>query len=206
MVRRKYKIRLTLLAILLVLSLTVEFDYQLWKIDNRQTDLAITESGCVEIIYSDDKSFNLVNPEATKDSDGPRTIPKTISISNNCSDIKTINVTMDVLNTSSIESNKVKVYINGEYLGEIETSIKPYNNLLIGTAFLRADRAIIGQISSIKIWNKNLEADDIQNINMELEKTNIQKEYLFKEISLNCIENIEEVGTFVGDNYSFILK
>ena len=118
MVRRKYKIRLTLLAILLVLSLTVEFDYQLWKIDNRQTDLAITESGCVEIIYSDDKSFNLVNPEATKDSDGPRTIPKTISISNNCSDIKTINVTMDVLNTSSIESNKVKVYINGEELPE----------------------------------------------------------------------------------------
>ena len=59
MVRRKYKIRLTVLAILLVLSLTVEFDYQLWKIDNRQTDLAITESGCVEIIYSDDKSFNL---------------------------------------------------------------------------------------------------------------------------------------------------
>lgn len=114
MVRRKYKIRLTVLAILLVLSLTVEFDYQLWKIDNRQTDLAITESGCVEIIYSDDKSFNLVNPEATKDSDGPRTIPKTISISNNCSDIKTINVTMDVLNTSSIESNKVKVYINGD--------------------------------------------------------------------------------------------
>ena len=50
MVRRKYKIRLTLLAILLVLSLTVEFDYQLWKIDNRQTDVDITESGCVEII------------------------------------------------------------------------------------------------------------------------------------------------------------
>ena len=106
----------------------------------------------------------------------------------------------------SYKDNRLKVYINGEYLGEIETSIKPYNNLLIGTAFLRADRAIIGQISSIKIWNKNLEADDIQNINMELEKTNIQKEYLFKEISLNCIENIEEVGTFVGDNYSFILK
>ena len=104
------------------------------------------------------------------------------------------------------KDNKFKIYINKEYIGEKETSIEPYSNLLIGTAYSLDDRAIIGQISSIKIWKKQLENEDIQNMDMEQEKTNIQKENIYQEINLNSLENINKIGTFAGDNYTFILK
>lgn len=112
--KRKYVIRLTVLATLIVLDFILQLSYELWKIETKSSELAITESGCVEIIYSDDKTFNLINPISVKDVDGIRTIPKSISINNKCADIKTISVTFDILANSNLDSSKIKVLINGD--------------------------------------------------------------------------------------------
>ena len=107
-----YKKRLIILAIILVLLGTISVFYSLWKIDN--SNIMANTTSCVDIIYSDELTYNLVNPEALKDSDGKGSSVRSISITNKCSNIKTIQLYLDVLSTTTINSNKVKTYINGD--------------------------------------------------------------------------------------------
>ena len=108
-----YKKRLIILAIILVLLGTISVFYSLWKIDNN--NIMANTTSCVDIIYSDELTYNLVNPEAQKDIDGKGSSARSISITNKCSNIKTIQVYLNVLNTTTINSNKVKTYINGDF-------------------------------------------------------------------------------------------
>ena len=108
-----YKKRLIILAIILVLLGTITVFYSLWKIDN--SNIMANTTSCVDIIYSDELTYNLVNPEAQKDIDGKGSSARSISITNKCSNIKTIQVYLNVLNTTTINSNKVKTYINGDF-------------------------------------------------------------------------------------------
>lgn len=108
-----YKKRLIILAIILVLLGTISVFYSLWKIDN--SNIMANTTSCVDIIYSDELTYNLVNPEAQKDIDGKGSSARSISITNKCSNIKTIQVYLNVLNTTTINSNKVKTYINGDF-------------------------------------------------------------------------------------------
>ncbi len=107
-----YKERLTILTIILVILGVTAIFYYLWKIDNDNT--IASAASCVDIIYSDELTYNLVNPESLKDTDGKGSSARSISITNKCSNIKTIQVYLDVLNTSTINSNKIKTYINGD--------------------------------------------------------------------------------------------
>ena len=110
--REDYKKRLTILTIILIILGIILVFYYLWKIDNNT--LAANTASCVDIIYSDELNYNLVNPESLRDSDGKGASARSISITNKCSDIKTIQLYLDVLNTSTINSNKIKTYINGD--------------------------------------------------------------------------------------------
>ena len=107
-----YKKRLIILAIILVLLGTISVFYSLWKIDN--SNIMENTTSCVDIIYSDELTYNLVNPEALKDSDGKGSSVRSISITNKCSNIKTIQLYLDVLNTTTINSTKVTTYLNGD--------------------------------------------------------------------------------------------
>ena len=108
-----YKKRLIILAIILILLGTISVFYSLWKIDN--SNIMANTTSCVDIIYSDELTYNLVNPEAQKDIDGKGSSARSISITNKCSNIKTIQVYLNVLNNTTINSNKVKTYINGDF-------------------------------------------------------------------------------------------
>ena len=55
-----YKKRLIILAIILVLLGTISVFYSLWKIDN--SNIMANTTSCVDIIYSDELTYNLVNP------------------------------------------------------------------------------------------------------------------------------------------------
>ncbi len=107
-----YKKRLTILTIILGILISILIFYYIWKIDNNSK--IDNNTSCVDIIYSDELTYNLVNPEAEKDIDGKGSSARSISITNKCSNIKTIQVYLNVLNTSTINSNKVKTYINGD--------------------------------------------------------------------------------------------
>ena len=110
--QNKYKKKLFFLGIIITfLGLTI-MTYYLWKIENKSD--ATTDNSCVSIIYSDEQNIDLINQESKKDIDGKNTQARSISISNKCDVIKTIQVYLNVLDTSTLSSNKIKAYINGD--------------------------------------------------------------------------------------------
>ena len=114
LVNGKYRKVLILIILLLGFTLSLQLSYSFWQIESKDTNLGVVEDECINIIYSDDLDFNLIKPQAIKDDDGPRTTPKSIAITNNCSTSKTVEVGLNVLKTSSLDSDKIKVYINGD--------------------------------------------------------------------------------------------
>ena len=119
-VKGTYRRVLIFLLVLITFTLSLQLSYSFWKIESKDNNLGILEDDCVSIIYSDDLEFNLIKPQAIKDDDGPRTNPKSIAITNNCSTIKTIEVGLNVLSTSTLSSDKIKIYINGDVTHQID--------------------------------------------------------------------------------------
>jgi len=106
----KYRNNLIIFGIILVILLCISFSYSFWKIDNSEDK----DNSCVSIIYSDSLDYNLTNPVSLSDSDGKSSLAKSISITNNCSDKKTIKILANIKDTSNISTSKIKVYINGD--------------------------------------------------------------------------------------------
>jgi hypothetical protein len=115
MMKRKYIILLIIIGFLLLCNLLLATSYYLWTLVDQNNNVAINDETCVKIIYSDEQSYNLVNPKALADDDGVISTPRTITITNNCSSEENVELHLDVLNTSTIDENKIKVYVNGEY-------------------------------------------------------------------------------------------
>lgn len=102
-------------------------------------------------------------------------------------------------------NTNLKFYVNGELKTEVtNNALTPYGNLLLGSGFTLVDRAMIGQISSFKLWTQELTKEEVEKIVMLEEKTKIQSSSIMKELILDSISDVEKVGTLVGSNYEFI--
>lgn len=110
--QNKYKKNLIILSVGLIFLSAIMTTYFLWKIENKP-DIAMDNS-CVNIIYSDEQTFDFLNPDNQKDSDGKNSQARSISITNSCENIKTIQVYLNILDTSTLTANKLKAYINGD--------------------------------------------------------------------------------------------
>ena len=99
-----------------------------------------------------------------------------------------------------------QVYINKSIVGEEKTEQIPYNNFLIGNAYIPTDRAMKGSIASIKIWNIDISKEEVENLDMLEEHTPIQSTYIYKELLLDNQQNMEKEGNFVGENYQYKLQ
>lgn len=109
--KKTYKNLITVLGIFIAILFLITISYFLWKIEKNDN---LSGNDCVDVIYSDEKNINLLNPEALKDSDGKGVMARSISIINNCPVVKTIELDLNILNSSTIASNKIKAYVNGD--------------------------------------------------------------------------------------------
>lgn len=101
------------------------------------------------------------------------------------------------------KNGTIKVYFDDQLIETKDNmTLIPYGNVLIGTGFLNEDRTMQGAIRLVKIWKKELSQEDINQINYDEKNTNIQKNYILKEINFNINEEI--VGTVVGINYDLV--
>ena len=83
--KKKYKVMLFVIGLLIISMSMLGFHYGLYKMSSANEYLAVKTSGCLDIIYSDDEIISLVNPKSISDEDGMTSIPRTITIGNNCS-------------------------------------------------------------------------------------------------------------------------
>ena len=113
--QKKYLFSLIVIGFLLLGNFALAVTYSLWKITDYDNSIAINNEGCVKIIYSDSDNFNLVNPKGLADEDGVISTPRSITISNNCTNKQNIELHLDVLDSTTIDDNKIKLYVNGEF-------------------------------------------------------------------------------------------
>ena len=125
--KKTYKNLITVLGIFIAILFLITISYFLWKIEKNDN---LSGNDCVDVIYSDEKNINLLNPEALKDSDGKGVMARSISIINNCPVVKTIELDLNILNSSTIASNKIKAYVNGDITLEptLLTNLKELKN------------------------------------------------------------------------------
>ena len=126
----KYKIIISLIVFLFILTGGILFHYGLWSMAQKNDYLAMKTSGCINIIYSDNDNILMVNPKNLSDDDGLSYIPYTITLTNSCDSIKSLSVYLDVYDDSTISDNKIKVNINGD--SSLNTSLLTDNTKIKG--------------------------------------------------------------------------
>ena len=109
----------------------------------------------------------------------------------------------DFVVTYNQSLKQLKIYFNGELKGAFGTNCLPYEGFNIGTSFLLSDRQMIGQMSCLKIWDKELSDEEVLQIDLLEEDINVRKEDSYCNINLKSEDEIKEIGTFVGTGYSF---
>lgn len=112
----------------------------------------------------------------------------------------------DLVKAYNKTTREIKIYIDGELKGtrnNIDTF--PYSGFNIGTSFLVKgyDRQMIGQMTSLKIWDKELTAEEVDNIDLFKEDVEVRKEDIYANINLKSEAEINKIGTFIGTGHSF---
>ena len=175
--------------------------------------IAVNDSKCINVIYSDDMDLLFVNPRTMSDEDGMANIPKTMTIINKCSTDEKVSLYMDLYDDSTIKDSKMKVSVNGDY--NIEPMYLSDTSKVIGNSDV---------LNTYKIANIAVNKNETKRINLRLwldenivitPNTNRfhSKYYIYsdKEIAINNISetilhnsknNLKEIDSnyyFTGD-------
>ena len=105
------KKRVTYLLILGIL-LVVGTSFAYWMLNFTQTNSNIISSACFSISYTDQDDINLERAYPILDSEGATLTPYQFTITNNCATYGSYQVNLEVLNTTTLNSNFVKAMFN----------------------------------------------------------------------------------------------
>lgn len=201
--KNKYICSLVTIGMLLVLSFVLAIMYGIWLSKENKDDIDINVSGCINIIYSDDKKINMNNPKPQSDNDGMISTPMTITMTNNCKTKESVELDLDVLEKSSIDDGKIHIYVNGEYeLGPVLLNTLRYSKGEDNVAKTYQVIAFEMNPNDTKRINLRLWVDE--NVaNLEEKSSFVAKYYIqsgeknikpmFKETLLNKYQVIENI-------------
>ena len=103
-----YRITLLVISLLLVISITIGTSYSLWKKVEVQKEQNIVESSCFSIEFSESSNINLKNAMPISDASGLKKTPYTFTIKNTCNADTKIKISLNVLNSSTMDSSIIK--------------------------------------------------------------------------------------------------
>ncbi len=153
----KYKLSLYILSVFIVLGMLMVANYGIYKKSLSSKYIALTNTNCINVIYSDDQELLLVSPRAMSDDEGLANIPKTMTIINKCSSNEKVTLYMDAYNDSTIKDSKLKINVNGDF------SVNP--------SFLSSTSKILGNEDvtyTYKILNMDINKNETKRINLRL--------------------------------------
>ena len=108
-----YKISLISIALFLVLSLMISFSYGVW-LSNQNTEQTMSfASNCLRVIINND-TISLNKPLSISDDDGYGSSAYPFTVENICNSEEDVELRIDTLEGSTIENNKLKIYVNGD--------------------------------------------------------------------------------------------
>ena len=208
------KVELCITGVLLFITISLASVYGIWMTRTKNDDVDIIDNGCVKIIYSDEKTIEMLNPKSLKDEDGMVSNPNTITINNNCAASQVIELHLDILDKSTIQPEKIKVSVNGEisieptYVSNLKYTDKdntrtykifkivldPHSNKRINLRFWLDENATITE-------DKNLFAAKYYVVSGNLVIKPTLQEKLSNITNLETINNIKYFKGNVDNNY-----
>ena len=153
----KYKITLCIITFLLILGGLAMANYGIYMKSKSKDYIALNDSKCINVIYSDDLDLLFVNPRTMSDEDGMTNIPRTMTIINRCSTNEKVSLYLDLYEDSTIKDTKMKVNISGDY------TLEP--------TFLSSASKVIGNsdvLNTYKLANIDINKNETKRINLRL--------------------------------------
>lgn len=157
--KKGYAISLTAILLLLTISLSLSASYGLWKITSNEEALAVDTSGCFEVLYSDGKGVIKQNFIPMSNAEGKGTSPYTFAIENTCDTEKTVEIRLNLLTESTLETRGLTIYMAGDIeleptlYGELKNSRSTMDAVssskIIGTISVPAKGTVR---SNLKLW------------------------------------------------------
>ncbi len=149
----RYKISLILIGLMLVGCLYITQSYALWIMTSEQKENNEIEVGCFSIEYTEESaSINLNNTYPVSDSIGLNGTPYTFKIKNTCTVNNNYLLTLNVINTSSLDESKIKyaLYKSSEEKPSVGSKLSRINNNLenLGVANLKTSYVLDNGILS----------------------------------------------------------
>lgn len=111
--------------------------YAAWRLTLSQTTANTLNTSCFDITFEEENAILLQNTFPMHDEDGKKLIPYSFTIKSNCESYATYQVQLEIINTSTLRDEYLKIMINDKNPGIL-------NTLQLGEKTLNeADRAYI---------------------------------------------------------------
>ena len=102
---KKKVVLLCLFGILLLIGTS----YAIWQLNFTQESSNVLSVACFSVTYSEQDNISLLNTYPMLDSEGSTLTPYQVTIKNNCNEYGAYQVNLEVLNTTTLDSGKVKI-------------------------------------------------------------------------------------------------
>lgn len=200
--KKKYKLTLVVIGIMLLFTLTISTGYGLWLSTNKNSEKSSTTLNCFKVYFSNKEIIEMKNIDSVVNEEGMESSPYTLTITNICETTKELQVRLNVLKDSTIDTKALTIYA----AGHIEKDITLYNNLsnvktidnnvsqskLIGLIKIEPNETVR---TNIKMWfdekkSPNIEKTDIFRAKFELIDTESSIKATFAETILNNVPNV----------------
>ena len=163
-------ITLTIIGVLLAMSVLIGVSYSLWRITLTQETANTLTTSCFDVTFTEDNNISLQNAYPLYDEDGKKLTPYTFTIQNNCEAYATYNIQLEVLSSSRLASEHLKIQINEEepvILNTLETGEVTLSEAdeayILGTGTLNLSE---GKTYTLRVWldeDVTLETEGVQN-------------------------------------------
>ena len=107
---KKKALYISIIGVLLLIGVS----YAIWQLNFTQESSNVVSAACFNITYTDQDNINLENTYPMLDSEGSSLTPYQFTITNNCSEYASYQVNLEVLNTTTINSEFVKIKFGEE--------------------------------------------------------------------------------------------
>lgn len=204
--KKKYIFSLVVISIMFLFVLTIGTGYGLWVATKESTEKSATTLNCFKVYFSNGDTIEMKNIDSVVNEEGIESSPYTLTITNICSETKELQVRLNVLNDSTIDTNALTI----QAAGNIEKEITLYKNLsntkstledvnqskLIGLASIQPNETVR---TNIKMWfdekkAPNIDKNAIFKARFELIDTESSIKATFAENILSNIGVIESKG------------
>ena len=109
----KSKKVLTAITVLLLLLTIIGVSYAVWRISLQQTESNRISTACFDVAFKEDnEAINLENVYPILDEEGIKGTPYTFTLTNNCAELASYQINLEVLNTATLNSQYIKVYLD----------------------------------------------------------------------------------------------